>query len=175
MFSISKALIGTAAAGAMAVGAASPAVARDRDSGIDAGDVIAGALVIGGIAAVAAAASNRGDRYDRRNGNYRYDDDRSRGRNDRRGYNRGYQQDAVNQCIRAAESYAQRGRYTGRAQVTDIRDVDRERNGFEVKGRIAVQQQSRNYRRANWDEGRFKCEVRRGRVVDLDYSGIRGL
>ena len=51
MKTISKALIGTVAAGAMAL-SASPAAARDRhDDGIDAGDIIAGALVIGGIAA----------------------------------------------------------------------------------------------------------------------------
>ena len=70
MKSISKALIGTVAAGAMAMGAASPAQAqwrdRDRGDGIDAGDIIAGALIIGGIAAIASAAGNDGyDRYDR--------------------------------------------------------------------------------------------------------------
>jgi hypothetical protein len=26
-----------------------------------------------------------------------------------------------------------------------------------------------------YDSGRFTCRVRYGRVVDLDYSGIRGL
>ena len=66
MKSITKALVGTVAAGAMAMTAAAPAQAqyRDRDrrgDGIDVGDVIAGALIIGGIAAVASAAGrNRG-------------------------------------------------------------------------------------------------------------------
>ena len=60
---MAKALVGTIAAGAMAVSAASPASARDRGNGIDAGDVIAGALVIGGIAAIAAAASDNDRDY----------------------------------------------------------------------------------------------------------------
>ena len=61
---------------------------RHRDR-IDAGDVIAGALIIGGIAAIASAASgNRGWRS-----------------NDRGyGYNDGYaSRDAVEQCVRAAK------------------------------------------------------------------------
>ena len=192
MKAFSKALIGTAAAGAMALASASPAMARDRDrdrGGIDGGDILAGALVIGGIAAMAAAASGGKDRYDDRydrryDDRYdrRYDDrydsrydDRYDRRDQRRDYRRSYQQDAVDLCVRAAENTASRYNYGTRAQVTQIRDVDRERNGFEVKGRIAVQERGRNYRRDRWDEGKFTCEVRRGRVVDLDYSGIRGL
>ena len=56
--------VGTALALAASISmAASPAMARDRHhhrhhrGGIDAGDVIAGALIIGGIAAIASAAS----------------------------------------------------------------------------------------------------------------------
>src|SRR6478672_8355370 len=109
MKTISKALIGTVAAGAMAL-AASPAAARDRhDDGIDAGDIIAGALVIGGIAAVASSIGKDrgyngtyggpyyGGRYDNRYGNnYGYD------------YNRyGNSRQAVEQCVSAA----QRGAY----------------------------------------------------------------
>ena len=184
----SKALIGTLAAGAVALASAGPAEARDRHrdrDGIDAGDVLAGALIIGGIAAVAAAASDNDDRYDRRHDRYdqrydrryddRWNDRRYEGRHDDRRYDRrGNREQAVRMCVRAAERYAER--YTrSRAEVYDIRDVDRERRGFEVKGRIAVQDRGWGDRRGNWDEGRFKCEVRRGRVVDIDYSGIRGL
>ena len=183
MTSISKTLFGTVAAGAMAVATASPAIAqdrhRDRDRGISTEDVVTGALIIGGIAAIAAIASDDDDdRYDRRYRDRRYND-----RYDNRRYNnrydnrRGNERDAVNQCIRAAERTAQR--YGGgRAEVYEIRDVDRERRGFEVKGRIAVQQgygYSRNSRRGGWDEGRFTCDYRRGQVVDIDFSGIRGL
>ena len=127
---------------------------------------------------MAAAASNnddddRYDRYDRRYRDYRdgrYDD-----RYDRRGYAQSYQSDAVNMCVYAAEQTAARYNYGSRAEVYDVRDVDRKRNGYNVKGRIAVQDRGRGYRNDRWDEGKFTCEVRRGRVVDIDYSGIRGL
>ncbi|TIX50413.1 hypothetical protein [Alteraurantiacibacter aquimixticola] len=188
MKSHTKALVGTVAAGAMAVASATPAVAGDRhrDRGIDAGDVIAGALIIGGIAAIASAVDN--DRDDRRyrDRNYRDRDYRHGDRydhRDRRYNNRDNVERAVEQCVRAAERQAER--WTGsRAEVYEIRDVDRERRGFEVKGRIAVRDRyhrggwndySRNRRNNGWDEGRFTCDVERGRVVDIDFSGIRGL
>ncbi|MFM2371137.1 MAG: hypothetical protein RIS85_859, partial [Pseudomonadota bacterium] len=124
MKTFSKALVGTAAAAAVAVSSASPAMARDR-GGVDGGDIIAGALVIGGIAAIAAAASsNNNDRYDR----YGYGDDwRGRdgwsdGRYRDNAYGRGNPRGAIEQCVRAAERNA--SRYgNGRADVTDVRDV----------------------------------------------------
>ena len=165
-----KALVGIAAAGAMAVSAATPAMARDRDGGIDTGDVIAGALVIGGIAAIAAAASNkRDDRY--RDGRYRYGRDYNY---DRAGYrNRAgmSQRAAVRTCVRAAESDANRYRY-GRANVTDVSRVRQRRDGYDIRGRITVE--SRRYGHG-YDSGKFTCKVRYGRVADIDYSGIRGL
>jgi hypothetical protein len=172
----------------MTLTAATPAYAqyrerdRDRRDGIDAGDVIAGALIIGGIAAVAAAASR--DRDDRR-GRDRYDR-----------YDGGYAaRDAVEQCVYAAEGTANRYSWGGRSKVTDIRNIDRKGDGYRIRGRIAVNQMGRDYRRSDqrygrgwdndyrgwndryngYDSGRFTCEVRRGRVVDIDYSGIRGL
>lgn len=192
MKAISRSVIGTVAASAIALSVASPAMARDRDrdrGGIDGGDILTGALVLGGIAAVAAIASDddRDDRYYDSRYDSRYDRRYDRGyddRNDRRDYrhNRGYnnagqyRQDAVQECIQAAEYTASRANYGTRAEVYDIREVDRERRGFEVRGRIAVQDRGgRNYRRDRWDEGSFTCDVRRGRVVGLDYRGIRGL
>ena len=180
---MSKALVGTLAAGAMAVASANPAMARDRDrGGIDGGDILTGALIIGGIAAVAAATRgdrrDRYDRYDRRYRDYRggrYDRGYDRRYDNRRGYRQVSQRDAVNMCVYAAEQTAARYSYGGRAEVYDIRDVDRERRGYEVKGRIAVQDRRRGYRNDRWDEGRFTCDVRNGRVVDIDYKGIRGL
>jgi hypothetical protein len=186
-----KALVGTLAAGAMAVTSASPAMARDR-GGIDAGDVIAGALIIGGIAAIASASRN--DRYD----------DRYRGRYDNRydrydrydRYNRYSPRQAVEECVYGAERTASRYSYGGGADVTDIRQVRETRNGYTVKGRIAVNTRGRNWRSGDgyygrgwdrdyrgynrsrhrgYDSGRFTCKVRNGRIVDLDYSGIRGL
>ncbi len=176
MKSITKTLVGTAAAGVLAVGSATPAMASDRDRGIDGDDILTGALIIGGIAAVAAIADK--DRDDRR---YR-DRDYYRGdrydRHDRRYSHRGNGDRAVDRCIRAVERRAER--WSGaRAEVTQIRDVDRERRGWEVKGRLAVQDYRHNGRRYNrnngWDEGRFTCDIRNGRVVDIDFRGIRGL
>ena len=72
-----KAAIGAATAGAMLVSAA-PAAARDRHDrdGISAGEVIAGAVVLGGLAAILSSGNN--DRYDRYDNRYRgrYDDPR---------------------------------------------------------------------------------------------------
>ena len=178
MNTISKALakgtVATVAAGAMALASASPAMARDRhDDGIDAGDVIAGALIIGGIAAVASSiGKDRG--YDRTyggpyyNNGYGYD------------YNRyGNSRSAVNQCVRTAQRDLARRGFRG-ARVTDIRDIDRKRDGYRVRGTLIVNERGggwdRDYRYRyggrNYDQGRFSCDVRYGRVVDLDYSGI---
>lgn len=196
MKTMSKALVGTIAAGAMALSSATPAFAEHRDrDGVSAGDVIAGALIIGGIAAVASAASNNNDRYDR---DYRYDRagygyDRGYGyRNDNAW--RGSPRRAVEQCVYAAERNAARYSY-GRADVTDVRDIRETRYGYEVRGRIAVNSNGRDWRRGDgyygrgwggdyrgwndnlrgYDSGSFKCRIERGRIVDLDYKGIRGL
>lgn len=204
MKTLSKVLVGTVAAGAMAISSATPAFAEHRDrDGISAGDVIAGALVIGGIAAVASAAGRDRD-YDR---DYRYDRagygggydrgsgyDRGYGRDYDRGYHRGSARRAIEQCVRTAEREA--GRYSyGRADVTDVRDIRETRWGYEVRGRIAVNSLGRDWRRGDrhygsgwggdyrgwdnshrgYDSGSFKCKFERGRIVDLDFSGIRGL
>ena len=105
MKSISKALVGTVAAGAMAMASATPAQAqwrdRDRDrGGIDAGDIIAGALIIGGIAAVTGAIGGRSRGYDGRV------------------YERGYGYDgygALNAPVRLAAQYQQRREATKEA------------------------------------------------------------
>lgn len=205
MKNLSKALVGTIAAGAMAITSASPAFANDRDrhdrGGISAGDVIAGALVIGGIAVIASAASRNDRRYDDR----RYDDRRQNdygydraGYDQGNGYGYGYgnrenPRAAVERCVRTAERYASQ-RY-GRADVTDIRQIRETRHGLEVRGRIAVKTNDRDWRRGDsnygqgwggdyrgwnsnhrgYDAGSFSCKIERGRVVDLDIDGIRGL
>ena len=207
---MSKALLATGAAAAALVSTASPALARDRHGdGIDVGDIIAGAVVLGGIAAVVGSIGNdRG--YDNGNygANYRYNDrdgynDRN-GYNDRDGYNDRYDRSgyrnngnprqAVEQCVATAESQASRYSY-GRADVTDIRSVDRNSRGYTVRGRIAVNDQGRDWRRGDsnygngwnndyrgwnnnlrgYDAGSFKCRVEYGRVVDIDFDGVRGL
>lgn len=170
--------IATAAVGALALAGATPAQANHRDRGkIDAGDVIAGALIIGGIAAI-ASSSKKKRHYDDR---YAYRDRDYRPRQSSRA--------AVRKCIRAVERDARRAGYRF-AEVTEIRDVDRERRGWEVKGRLIVDEGrgGRNYRHRanydgrgdyrrgrNYDRGRFTCDVRRGRVVDIDYRSLRYL
>ena len=67
---LARTTLGTLAAVTMAVATATPAMAddhrfRDRDRGISAGEVIAGAVVIGGIAALAGAFDGDRDRWDR--------------------------------------------------------------------------------------------------------------
>jgi len=168
--SFTKATLGTIAAGAMAFATASPAMAddrRDRDGGIGAGEIIAGALVIGGIAALAGAFDGDDDRW------------RDRRWRDRRGYDRRFRgarlngRQAVNRCVRAAERQARRFGGWRFADVTEIRDVDRRRAGFKVRGRIVVED---NFRfRRNFDRGRFTCRIDgRGRPR-IDFDGVRGL
>lgn len=183
MKTITKALAGTVAAGAMAMTSAAPAFARDRGHDrIDAGEVIAGAVILGGIAAI--LSSGKKDRY--RDNDRRYDN-RHNGRYDNR---RGNGERAVERCIRTAERDARRSGY-GQANVTQIRDVDRTRDGWRVKGRIDVQS-SRGYanrgynnrgnRYGNYnqrghrsDSGKFTCNVSRGQGAYVNFRGIRGL
>ena len=184
MKTISKALVGTVAAGAMAMASATPAAAqyRDRDhrdrGGISVGEVIAGALIIGGIAAVASSANRNNRGYVYEGGRY----------NDRYGYRGGNPRQAVEQCVYAAQQQANRYSYGGNARVTDIRSVNDKRDGFDVKGRIAVNTRNADWRRgwgndyrgwdnrsSGYDAGNFTCKVRYGRVTDLRFSGIRGL
>ncbi len=194
---LTKSLLSAGAAAAALVSVAAPAMARpgDRDN-IDAGEVIAGALIIGGIAAVLSSGDrNRGydDRdYSRRGGDY--DDDH---RGSGYGYsNGGGSRQAVNQCVNAVENWG--NRYS-RTNVRDIRNIDRTRNGYRITGSIVVQdgwrgenrggrgynrydrddRHGNGYGRGNgrgyargYDQGRFTCYVERGRVIDVDYSGL---
>jgi hypothetical protein len=116
MKAMTKLLTGAAAAAALTVTAA-PAQAQyryDRDRGIDAGDIITGVAVIGGIAAILGAFNRDGQRYGYDN-RYRYRDD--------------YRY-AVNACAYQAQRYARGGRIS-------VTDVDRRgRNSYRVRGVI---------------------------------------
>ena len=174
--------IATAAVGALALAGATPAYAghRDRD-GISTGEIIAGAVILGGVAAVASAASsNRYRDYDDRNryrDNYRYG---------------GTPRSAVERCVAAVERDARSNGYRY-ADVTQIHDVDSSRHGWRVSGRLQVagggydrydrydrddrydshDRYDNRYRRG--DDGRFTCYIERGRVAGIDYDGIRRL
>jgi hypothetical protein len=168
--------LGAVAATALTAATATPALADDyrgRD-GISAGEIIAGAVVIGGIAALAGAfdGDRDRDRYDYRDRDYRYD------RSDR--YDRGRfgfgggPRAAVDRCVRAAENQARRFGGFRYADVIDVRDIDRTRDGFRVRGRIEVGG-GYGYRGRGNDRGNFTCRVDSRGAPYIDFDGIRGL
>lgn len=132
---------------------------RRHRGGIDTGDLIAGVLVIGGIAAIASAASrNRREADDRdyRGPDYRTPDSRDRPydyRGDRDGgehYADGRGIDrAVEICIREVERDE---------QVGGIESVDRTADGWRVEGDLR-------------DGHAFTCEIGNdGRIRDVDLE-----
>ena len=189
---MTKSLLGAGAAAAALVSVSVPAQARDRydrdRDGISAGEIIAGAVVLGGIAAVLSSGNNRredlysyDDRYDYNRAGYNYE---NRG---------GSSRAAVNQCVTSVERWA--NGYS-RSDVTQVRSIERTGSGYRVKGNVVVQDGSRgrnydsgygadrynqddrydrydrNAYQRGYDKGRFTCYVERGRVVDIDYSGL---
>ncbi len=156
---------------------------RDRD-GISAGEVIAGAVVIGGLAAI--LSSNNGRYRDGYDGN-RYDGRYNNGYDYRRN---GGSRQAIEQCVAAVE---RRGGRRDDVDVRRITDVERTHGGYRIEGRVAVDyrdggrwdrddrygRDDRNYRggrgydRQRYDDrGSFTCTVRYGRVQDVDFRGI---
>ncbi|MEP5938683.1 MAG: hypothetical protein ABJ239_10175 [Erythrobacter sp.] len=129
-----------------------------RRNRVRTGDVIAGVLVLGGIAAIASAASkNNRERY--RDRDYRQDDRRYRNsdyqerRDDRRGdsrYNgsRGIDS-AVNQCVSQIERDV---------RVDSVDSVDRNGEGWRVTGSI-------------YNGDRFTCRIGSdGKIDGVDYG-----
>lgn len=165
--------LGAVAATALTAASITPAAAndhRDRD-GISAGEVIAGAVVIGGIAALAGAFD--GDR-DHRRYDYRDRDFRGYDRyHDNRGFGiAGGSRNAVERCVRAAENQARRFVGYRFADVIDVRDIDRTRDGFRVRGRIDV---GGGWGRRGNDRGSFTCRLDGRGAPFIDFDGIRGL
>lgn len=147
---------------------ATPAMAHDRGWGgwggwgrhhddIDAGDVLAGILIIGGIAAIATAASNSGKakhsvpdyRYpepSQRNTSRGYGDDNRPQWNDGSGIN-----GAVNRCIDEVSR--------GRSGVDSVDSVNRDGDGWRVQGRAD-------------GGGTFSCTVDGdGRIRNINIDG----
>lgn len=170
---LTKAAIGAATAGAMAL-SATPAAARDRHDrdGISAGEIIAGAVVLGGLAAILSSDNDRYDRYNRYDDRYRgrYDDPRYGYGYDYRRY--GNSRSAVSQCVNAVERSSRR---YGRTDVTQVTDIDRKRDGYRVKGRVVVNDgwRGRWGRGGSYDKGKFTCDIRYGRIQDIRFSGLR--
>lgn len=157
--------LGAVAATALTAASVTPAMADDRRDrgGIGAGEIIAGAVVIGGIAALAGAFDNDRGRWDDRN--YRG------GGWDRGGWGIN-PRTAVDRCVRAAENQARRFGGYRYADVIDVRDIDRTRDGFRVRGRIDV---GGGWDRRGNDRGSFSCRVDGRGAPFIDFDGIRGL
>ena len=127
---------------------------------VDAGDVLAGVLIIGGIAAIANAASKNDRRY--RDNDYRrdrdYDRDYDRRDNDRRDYDRRSDagsglDNAVNMCVQRIERDV---------RVDTVDGVDRDGEGWRVNGTL-------------FNGDNFNCRIdNNGRISDVDYGGSRG-
>lgn len=176
---IARAALGAAAMASAMLPLASEAQARPgwngggwggrgwhRDRGVDGGDVLAGILILGGIAAIASAASNaQRDREVVRDGDYRYRPDNAPRDDYRRdswptdsqgsGYVRGGGvtrsiDDAVNRCVDEASR---------KGEVDEVYDASRSANGYRVSGTL------RNGDRFSCDingEGGVLLDLRRG-------------
>jgi hypothetical protein len=187
-----KALTGAFLATAMTAGAVAPASAQwrgdrydrydRRHDGISAGEVIAGAVIIGGLAAILSSGNRdrgRYDRYDRYDRGYdRYNDRRYDDRRDYDWQRYGGSRSAIDRCVRAVE---QRGGRRDDVDVTRITYVDRIRDGYRINGDVAVDyrggyrgdQYDRGYNRRGYDDrGSFSCTVRYGQIDDLRVRGI---
>lgn len=185
MKTVSKTITGAIAAALLTTAVASPAQARDyygrRDhGGISLGDVVVGAIAVAGVATVAAALSSR-NRHDR---GYGYDDrgydngrDASRYGNDQRA--------SIDACTYEAQREAGR-RFGSSARVSNIDNVDRNRDGYQVRGTVEVQSRyndgygNRGYGNGGYGRDRyydrysrgtervaFSCSARYGQVTDL--------
>ncbi len=112
---------------------------RHHDDGIDGGDILAGLLIFGTIAAVASAASKsaKDKREAEQNDGYRYPDqsrpaprydDRQSGSNSR-DWGRSRSIDAaVDTCVGEVER--------GTARVDSVDSVDRDGDGWRVSGKV---------------------------------------
>lgn len=141
-----------------------------RDRGPSVGDILLGAAVIGGIAAVVASANKqREGARDRGDGVYDddYGDDRDDGYGDDR-WNR--EQAAVDRCADAALDEVSR-RYDN-PRIGGISDVDRDRDTTYVRGTVTFDTGWRGSRAPGADSSTFRCAVRGDRVVNLDVQGL---
>lgn len=167
---LAKTIAATTAAGAMAVSAV-PAQANERHNDkLSTGEVVAGAVILGGLAAILASKKN--DRKFDNHHDVRFDNrhnDKFNNRN-RRGHNDGFRngsRQAVRQCINQAEYKAS---FNGNANVTDIRDIRETRYGYRVRGNLLVTN-GRGFKRYS-DKGRFTCYIDNGRVSELEIRGL---
>lgn len=117
---------------------------RDRNR-IDGGDILAGVLILGGIAAIASAASDDNDRRERVPDDYRYRESEYRSSTSGAGIDR-----AVDMCLAEIER---------EVRVDEVGNVARTGDGWVVSGRL-------------YNGDGFECRIdQNGRVADVYYSG----
>ena len=181
MKNLTKSLLSAGAVAAALVSVAAPAQARGRDNdGITAGEVIAGAVILGGIAAVISSSDdnryrgyddsryndgryndgryNDGSYNDGRYNDDRYDDRYENGNRRDRGNGRGNDDYRYNSQYGSRAAVSQcitaverwASRYS-RADVTQINQIDRTRTGYRVTGKLVVQDGYRG--RSRYDRG----------------------
>ena len=130
-----------------------------RHGGVDAGDVIAGVLILGGIAAIASAASkNKRDTSARDEGDYPQRDYRGPYDRDNQGYRDGYQGQAYGSygLDRAVDICT--GEVERDAEIDSVEGVDRNASGWLVNGRLR-------------DGRSFSCSIdASGKVRGLNYG-----
>lgn len=178
-------LTGTAVALALVAGSATPAFARSNrgwggnwgnghhrhHNRISGGDIVAGAVVIGVIAAIASAGSKA--KREREAADTRYPDDRypadryPADLDDRRAGAISSESEAVDACAMAAEQRAGQA-----ASVRDIARVGKSADGWDVEGVI---EQRNGWRDRSADRRDFTCSVRFGEVDSVYIEdGVRG-
>jgi len=147
----------TAACAAALSLAAAPAMARDhsygrhhRGDGISAGDVFAGVLILGGIAAIAGAASKgKRDREDDYRYRDSYPDDRPAYR-EQSSYSNGGIDNAVNLCVDQVER--------GDERVAAVDNAARTGSGWQISGQLEA-------------GGNFSCSIDNdGRIRNVDLG-----
>jgi len=136
-----------------------------RDRGINAGDVLAGVLILGGIAAIASAASKSSKEREYRDDypyreSYPYPgsppDSRYDSRQPQRSYGGSGIDNAVNMCVDQVER--------GPERVASVDNAARTGNGWHISGQLDA-------------GGNFSCSIDNdGRIrnVDVDAGGYRG-
>jgi hypothetical protein len=163
--------------------------AQDADDEvINAGEIIAGAVIVEGLSGGVEGETDElgGDQESRARGSAVEEGDVYGKRDGWRGGQHGGARRAVQRCIRAVEK---RGTRYSRSEVTRIFRIKRTRKGYRVSGNVVVvdgwrgdpgygrfkddddHNDDRSYRRG-YDKGRFICRVRRGKVADIEYRGL---
>lgn len=136
---------------------------RYRRNRIDGGDVLAGVLILGGIAAIASAANNSNERRareerrryeERRYDDRRYDDRRDDRRSNPRASDGSGLDNAVSLCLAEIEEDV---------RVDTVDGASRNASGWTVTGTL-------------FNGSGFACQIdNNGRISGVDYNGFSGV